>query len=259
MSLSNIQWSPVEYEKAAYLAQEVGQVMLSRLELMTINPSVILDAGCGAGYFCEHLKSRYPNAEVVALDSTREMVNFAKQRTTLILCGDMVNAPLRSQSVDLIFANLLSPWIADIKGLMAEFSRLLRPNGILMLSAFGPDTLKELPSICAPFCIDVHDLGDLLVGVNLEEPVLEVTDYTVRYKDKKRLFQELLASGMIEVEKEVEIQADSEGKWPITYEIIYAHAFAAVVNTESLARNGEVRIALSDLRKSLKDNSGSKE
>src|SRR5665213_3728913 len=65
------------YDAAAVLHAEVRENLLQRLELVTLVPSVVLDAGAGTGHGSRALKRRYPKARVVALDSSREMLQVA--------------------------------------------------------------------------------------------------------------------------------------------------------------------------------------
>ncbi len=46
--------------------------MLERLQLVTLVPRVVLDAGAGTGHASRALKRRYPKALVVALDSSQQ-------------------------------------------------------------------------------------------------------------------------------------------------------------------------------------------
>jgi hypothetical protein len=48
------------------------------------------------------------------------------------------------------------------------------------------------------------------------------------------------------------VLADEAGKWPVTYEVIYAHAFApVVVEEDSKNTSNEIRIPLAKVRTKL--------
>src|SRR3984957_6336118 len=131
------------YDAAAGLHAEVRENLLQRLQLVTLVPRVVLDAGAGTGLGSRALKRRYPKAQVVALDSSRQMLQVAgKQQSWLRpferVCADAQALPLRDGSVDLIVSNLMLQW-CDPDAIFTEFRRVLRPGGLLSFSAFGPD------------------------------------------------------------------------------------------------------------------------
>ena len=146
--LRNMVWSPVDYAKASVLARAVGMEMLARLDWMTLKPRVIVDLGGGTGEMSVRLQQRYQDAHVITLALSEDMLQHAKQHASTLscVCADAVSLPLPNHSVDLLFANLLVPWQVDIESL-CEWRRVLRPDGLLMFSAFGPDTLKEWQAI----------------------------------------------------------------------------------------------------------------
>jgi malonyl-CoA O-methyltransferase len=251
MSFANIKWSPVDYKEAAVAAREAGEELLSRLDWMTLKPRVIVDMGCGTGEMSARLQARYPEAAVIALDLSMEMLQYAKHESNLSICSDAGCMPLRDQSVDLVFANFLFPWHADVKHLLKEWRRILRPDGIVMFTALGPDTLKEWRGVFAneniPIFIDMHDVGDWLLQEKFVDPIVDVNHYTLRYREQAKLYHELYASGMLFSKPDIEA---NENALAVTYEIIFGHAFVPAESDEvSASEDGIVRIPLSHLRR----------
>lgn len=258
-------WSPKEYAEVAVLAREVGEEMLSRLDWMTLQPKVILDAGCGIGGICEHLQARYGDAQVLAIDNAQPMLSYAKEQNAkpTYICSDAAKLPLQDQTVDLVLANFLLPWHADIKALLHEWRRVLRPNGLLMFTALGPDTLREWHALLdssdeIPHLIDMHDIGDLLLQEKFSDPVLDVNHYTMVYRDKEKLAKELCASGMLVTQSRLSQHLSMstpalEDTWQVTYEVVYAHAFMPIQQMDNThSSDGVVSIPLSHLRRQLK-------
>jgi len=264
----NILWSPAEYAAAAVIAREAGEEMLARLELMTLKPNVIVDAGCGTGELSAQLQSRYQDAYILTIDTSETMLRHLQdclpQCGRGIVCAKAEKMPLRDQSVDLVFANLLLPWCHDITSMLQEWRRILRPDGLLMLSAFGLDTLREWSEIFQdteiPQLIDMHDIGDLLLQEGFVDPVLDVNHYTTTYREKNQLIHELRASGMWfpQDQHQAEQVTVSDAFPPddalvVTYEVIQAHAFAPVISEEiSASADGVVRVPLAHLRQRLR-------
>jgi malonyl-CoA O-methyltransferase len=242
------------YDGAAVLHAEVRASLLDRLQLVTLVPRVVLDAGAGTAHASRALKRRYPKATVVALDSSLEMLRAGgKQQSWLRpferVCADAQALPLTDGSVDLILSNLMLQW-CDPEAVFAEFRRVLTPSGLLCFSAFGPDTLRELRTAWGQVdshshvhqFIDMHDLGDALVRNGFAAPVLDVERFTLQYLDVRKVAADLKATGahnstvgrtrgLTGPRKFAAMQAAYEqfrqdGRLPATYEVVFAHAWA---------------------------------
>jgi malonyl-CoA O-methyltransferase len=245
----NIEWSPEQYIESAVAAREAGDEMLSRLEWLRVKPAVIVDLGAACGEMSAKLQALYQNATVFALDLSPIMLQNAQQRHVSCVCADAVAMPFANQSVDMVFANLLFPWLYsldDIKQLLKECQRVLRVGGVLTFSFLGPDTLPELQAnhFLIPQLIDMHEIGDLLLQTGWADPVLDVMRYDVSYTDINKMTNELVASGMIKEAVNIEESLAH-------YEVIFAQAFAPEMKYEQTTESGEVRIPLSAVRESL--------
>lgn len=255
----NIKWSPSEYAEVSVVAREAGLEALSRLDWMTIEPGIILDAGAGTGETSALLQKRYPNAKVLSCDLNEDMSLYAKETSALQDCitADVFQLPLPSESVDLIFANLLLPWVDNVEKLLKEWRRVLRPEGLLMLTFLGPDTLKEWRHVISaedlPLFIDMHEIGDLLLHTGFSDPVLDVNYFTTTFRDGEKLFFELQKSGMTTSQnKTLYTETEQEeGVWSVTYEVAYAHAFMPIIQKQEKTADGATKISLSQLRQQL--------
>lgn len=231
--------------------------MLNRLDVVNLKPTLIIDAGCGTGEFSSALQKRYPDARVIAIDQSNPMLEYVVTHHPHIetLCADIADLPLASASVDLIFANLVLPWQLDFKKTLQTFRRLLKPDGLLIFTLFGPDTLQEYRDqvLDLPVLVDMHNVGDLLLQEKFSDPVLDVEYYTLEYKDQQKLVQELQATGMIGAATTITPLPNANNKFETTYEIIFAHTFApSATETFSASSNGDVSIPLTELKKKLK-------
>ncbi|WP_374354326.1 methyltransferase domain-containing protein, partial [Chitinimonas sp.] len=168
------------YDAAAVLQREVAGRMLERLDLVKLQPRRVLDAGSGTGEVSKRLQARYPDARLIELDLALSMLQLAAGKQGLLrrlmgkanwqLCADVEAIPLADASVELICSNLAIQWLNEPDRAFAEFHRVLAPEGLLMFSTFGPDTLLELRQAFAAAddrphvnrFIDMHDLGDAL-------------------------------------------------------------------------------------------------
>ncbi len=255
----NIQWFPDQYEQAAVVAQEVLQAMLARLDWMTLEPKTILDVGCGPGLLTSALKNRYPNAHIISIDNHHGMLTYAKNKALFSVQAEANQLPIKDHSIDLVIANLLLPWCDDVTTILKAWRQVLRSEGLVMFSVLGWDTLQEFKNTeveIIPHLVDMHNVGDALIQQGFLEPVLDVDYYTTTYKDSAKLAQELILTGMTNnISKAVfnHLPKDADGSWPVTYEIIHAHAFTpSSFEAKAYSEEGVTRIPLSQLRHTLR-------
>ena len=246
------------YDAAAVLQKRVREEMLSRLDLVNIKPKAILDAGCGTGHGSFALQKRFSNANIVSLDLAFNMLQQTKlQRPWLqkmlhqqhLLCADIESLPIASNSMGLVWSNLALQWCNNLDGAFSELARVLQPEGLLMFSTFGPDTLKELRAATTnghthvSRFIDMHDIGDALIRAGFSTPVLDVEHYTLTYDDVKSVMTDLKSigahnatagrarglqgRGFLQNLVQYYEQFRVAGKLPATFEVVYGHAWKA--------------------------------
>lgn len=250
---NNINWSPQNYFAADVIGHEGRAGILERLAWVTLTPNVILDVGCGTGELSVALQERYPQALVWGVDSSQLMLEKAQENNSHIICTDAATLPFKNDSVDMVIANLLIPWHDNHEALLKEWRRVLRPDGMLMFTLFGPDTLIECRSHVKneeiPLLIDMHDFGDLLLHAGFTDPVLDVDYFTLNYQSHEKMLQELIATGMWFPQEKFALEMNAK---QITYELVYGHAFVANKTAAVAAsQDGIVRVPLAHLRKQL--------
>lgn len=247
------------YDATAVLQREVCGRMLERLDYVRLQPDRILDAGSGTGWGARQLIKRYPAAQVVALDMAIGMLNQSRAQSgwwqklfgsrPSRLCADVEALPLAKSCAGMIWSNLALQWCNDLPATFRGFHDALKPEGLLMFSTFGPDTLKELRSAFGGVdgnsrfnrFADMHDLGDMLAGSGFAEPVMDMEIITLTYDDAMAVMRDLhsigaqnatagRAKGMMGkgawrqmVENYEHHRRD--GKLPATFEIVYGHAW----------------------------------
>lgn len=136
----------VSYDGVAQLQRRIGHNLLEALDSHAL--PVVMDLGCGTGYFAPLLTKQLLPEQLVCLDLAQGMLEYAKQTrataNTLWLCGDAENIPLADNSVDLIFSSLAIQWCENLPSLFSEVARALKPGGRFLFSTLGPETLFEL-------------------------------------------------------------------------------------------------------------------
>jgi malonyl-CoA O-methyltransferase len=244
------------YDAAAVLQTLVREEMFSRLDLIKVKPSNILDAGCGTGYGSFTLQKRFKIAQVFSLDLAFGMLQKTHAQQSVInkllrpkrlICADIENLPIADNSMDMVWSNLALQWCNDLDKSFTEISRLLKPDSLFMFSTFGPDTLKELRVATSngethvSRFIDMHDIGDALTRNGFNAPVLDVERYTLTYDDVRSVMIDLKSIGannatqgrgrglagkgfLTALAAQYE-QFRVDGKLPATFEVIYGHAW----------------------------------
>ena len=257
-----------EYDAVAVLQREIARRMLERLDYVTIQPERLVDLGCGTGAGLTALGERYPQAGIVGVDACEAMlIACGRQRSRLrrtlpflrgsrhapLLAADARALPLKTGVAGLIWSNLMLHWLADPLSGLREAWRILETGGLLMFSAFGPDTLKELRASFSDGYehslrfIDMHDYGDMLIECGFADPVMEVERLTMTYPSPEAFFGELRRNGSTcattgrrrgllgkqawRAVREAYEAYRAEGRLPVTFEVIYGHAWKAAPRT----------------------------
>lgn len=266
------------YDAAAVLQQEVGRRLLERLDVIRVDPARVLDVGAGTGAATAALMARYPRAQVLALDPVPELLSRARQRGRFwrrprCICGDARALPVATGSIDLLVSNLALPWIADLDRALEQFRRALVPEGLLLFSSFGPDTLKELRQAWGAIddyvhvhdFVDMHDVGDAMMRAAFVNPVMEVEHITLTYQTVDDLMRDLRQTGghnlaqgrrstltprrdLDALRRNYERWRQPDGRLPATFEIVFGHAWAPRTAPQRRA-GGEVHVPLTAIRR----------
>lgn len=182
--------------------------LLARLEPMTIEARTIVDLGAATGSARRLLARRFRRARVVAVDLSLQMLESARQKQsrysrTSALQANAEALPFADQSIDIVFANMLLPWVSEPARMFGEIARVLRKDGLFLFATLGPDSLGEIRRAWGSVdggehvnrFPDMHNIGDAAVRAGLRDPVLDVDQLSVTYRDSGTLFQDLTAMG----------------------------------------------------------------
>jgi len=268
------------YEQHAVLQQTVASRMLERLDLFRLQPGLILDVGAGTGWAARLLEGRYRKARVVLCDLAEQMLQNARQRAPFFfsrqsfLCADVESLPVGNARVDMIFCNLCLQWCTDLDRVFNHFRRVLRPEGLLLFSSFGPDTLRELRLSWAEVdagvhvhrFLDMHDVGDALIRAGLVSPVMDMEHFTVTYSDVLALLRDLkqlgasnaavgrahgmTGKGALRALVQAYARFERGGRLPATYEVVYGHAWAPVAGQRPQDGSTVARFPIAQIKRS---------
>jgi malonyl-CoA O-methyltransferase len=264
-------------DPADFLLREVEHRMLERLDLIRLQPQRVLDVGCGTGAGTQALARRWPSAEVLGIDLAESRVSRARAAVqssesaagrwvqslvrrlgatpsapqaapARFVVGDAHALPLADASVDLVWSNLVLHWFDDVPAAIAEWYRVIRPDGLLMFTALGVDTLIELRSAGArlPTLPDMHDIGDALLAAGFAEPVMDTERLTITWADPLRMLADVRALGgdasrrrppglSTPRQREALLQGLARRDLPmgLSFELIHGHAWCSATKRRS--------------------------
>ncbi|TQV75153.1 malonyl-ACP O-methyltransferase BioC [Aliikangiella marina] len=243
------------YDAAAFLQKEVADRVFERLDLMRVDPKLILDVGCGTGYCSRELRDRFSRAKVYGIDIAPGMIKVAKNQQNLFRkinyqVADVDQLPFEDNQFDLVFSSLTIQWLTDLKHTFKELNRVLKPGGLVIFSTLGPDTLYELrdswrevdQGVHVNEFIDMHIVGDHVYNSHFDNTVMDRDVITMTYQTMIGLMRDLKAIGAHNIDsnrargmlgktkfKLLEKAYDKfrwkSGELPATYEVVYGHAW----------------------------------
>lgn len=227
------------------------------------------------------LTARYPKAQSYVVQDFAHHAEAARKLmaspwwSPARWTGPSVEFAAPAKPAQMLWANMALHMAPDPQGLLAQWHRLLEPEGFLMFSCLGPDTLRELRALYAArgwpaashAFTDMHDWGDMLVQCGFAEPVMDMERITLTFATPERLLAELRELGrnlhpqrfgalrgrgwhaqLLALLTNLALPG-GEGSLPLTFEIIYGHAFKAAPR---LPVGPETRVSLDEMRTALR-------
>lgn len=137
------------------------------------------------------------------IDRFKNTLNINRTSSSEIVYIDKVlnnslshKTPMANESVAVVWSPLWLHCLESPTDMLKEWHRILKPEGCVFFSCFGPDTAGLLRRMAAaheinfPDYMDMHDLGDMLVGAGFANPVMEMEKVTLTYRNQEKLIQE---------------------------------------------------------------------
>lgn len=210
---------------------DIANRLLERLDFIKMVPKTIANFTWQSVPITENLKKRYSHATIYTIEN------------------HYLLSKLPNDSVDLIISNLALLWSDNPINVLHDFFRILKNEGLLLLTTLGPDTLKEL-KYCfqsidsfpqSQILVDMHHIGDWLKQLHFYDSVVDCEYVTIAYDCLSDLFHDLKATASTNCHCERRKSLMPKGIWqsllkqyeffkkenyyPVTLEIIHGHAW----------------------------------
>lgn len=269
--------------EAPWLHVEVGRRMAERLAWIKRRPLRAIDWWSAHGGSLDSLRAALPSeARIDAIEPTSAL----RERSAAALYapwwsprrwrGASSEAWLEADApcdgtAELLWSNMALHWASDPAVVFARWRAALAVDGFVMFSCFGPDTVRELRAVhrelgfgpASHSFIDMHDLGDALVGAGFADPVMDMETISLHWADMPSMLPELRGLGSNAArmrhpglrtpgwrdrwtDRAVEALSGADGRPRASFEIIYGHAFVALPR---LAVAAETRLGVEELRR----------
>lgn len=133
-------WNPALYTRFEDERTRPAAELLARVPLE--RPALAIDLGCGPGNSTALIAARYPDAEIVGLDTSPAMLDSAAARLPHLRFAQADAATwVPERAPDLIYANAVLQWLPDHATLLPRLFGLLKPGGVLAVQM--PDNLGQ--------------------------------------------------------------------------------------------------------------------
>jgi trans-aconitate 2-methyltransferase len=128
-------WDPAQYLRYADERSRPFFDLLARVP--TAAPAFVVDLGCGPGTLTRTLADRWPEADLLGVDSSEEMITRAESEAALnrlsYVCADLrswlPSAHSTQRAPDVVVANAVLQWVPGHLDRVGEIAGWLAPGG----------------------------------------------------------------------------------------------------------------------------------
>lgn len=174
MAIAAATWDPQQYLRFSGERLRPALDLLAHVPLNA--PARVVDLGCGAGNVTTILRQRFPEADVLGVDGSAEMLG--KARGSAPGCrfeqGDF-STWQPDAAPDLIYSNAALHWVTDHETLFPRLVSLLAPNGVL---AVQMPAMHDAPLRALQNEVAAHGpWAEILRGTDFARSILTAGEY----------------------------------------------------------------------------------
>ncbi len=170
-------WDPRQYLRFEDARLRPAADLLARVPQSA--PRTIADLGCGTGNVTRLLTQRWPQAQIVGVDSSAPMLEQARAAAGGLPQLRFVAADLAKWSpattVDLVYSNAALHWLPDHAGLFARLAAMVADGGTLAVQM--PDNFRAPSHTAIATLASSSRWRDRLHSLLRTAPVAPAADY----------------------------------------------------------------------------------
>lgn len=168
-------WNPDIYNKFKAKRYEPFFDLLSHVH--AVAGKQILDLGCGTGELTKIIADKFPEATVLGVDTSAEMLSQAPDQSNISFAQRSIEEQLQSTDQwDIIIANASLQWVSDHSTLFPKIISKLQPGGQLAVQM--PSQKENLLNQLLYELVHESPYFEVLDGAIRHSPVLTLDEYT---------------------------------------------------------------------------------
>ena len=137
-----------DYDKNAVVQDLMASKMVIELAKLGVNFENILELGCGTGLLTKRISTELLFENYYANDLVEKSKIYVTRfvPNAKFLCGNALKIKPQ-RKMDLVVSNAMFQWFDSLDKALISMKSLLKKEGILAFSTFGPDNFKQITEI----------------------------------------------------------------------------------------------------------------
>ena len=166
------------YDENAIVQKKMAKELINLLPKKEYNK--IFEIGCATGILTKEIADRLIFSELYLNDIVEESKKYVQEiyKECNFIAGDIENIDL-NKKYNLIISNACLQWCSNIEETLSELINALDDGGILAISVFGEDNLKEIKSI--------FNIGKEISSISSMENFLNTQKIIIKKEDKIKI------------------------------------------------------------------------
>ena len=166
------------YDENAIVQKKMAKELISLLPKKEYNK--IFEIGCDTGILTKEIGNKLIFSELYLNDIVEESKKYVQEiyKECNFIAGDIENINL-NKKYNLIISNACLQWCSNIEDTLSKLINALDDDGILAISIFGEDNLKETKSI--------FNIGNEISSISSMENFLNTQKIIIKKEDKIKI------------------------------------------------------------------------